>query len=157
LGKFALQDGQLRDAVARVARQARAGGVGAHAGRVIIGEEELAGGGEVQRRASADGSHHLHARALAVGALVALANGQVDRLLDLLVQLAHRTECSVTHVQAAFDQIAQLKQPHAKPVAASLRAVHESPDGQVVEDAMRCRGMQARLLADLLQGDRLLA
>ena len=81
----------------------------------------------MQRRPAADGPHHLHARALAVGALdvddlVALAHRQVHRLVRQLVQLAHRAERGVAHVQPRLDQVAQFQQPHAQPVTAGLRA-----------------------------------
>jgi hypothetical protein len=71
-----------------LAMQPGAGGIGADALRVVCGQEQLADRGQVQRRAPADGTHHLHARAFAVGALdiddlVALAHAQVDRLLDV--------------------------------------------------------------------------
>jgi len=145
-----------------VPRQAGAGGVGAHALRIVGRQEQLAGGGEVQRCVAADGAHHLHARAFAVGALhvddlVALAHAEVHGLLDQLVQLAHRGHGCVAHGQASLDEVAQLQQAHAEPVAARFRPVDEAADGQVVEDAVRGGRVQARLLADFLQRDGLLA
>ena len=131
-----------------MAGQAGARGVGAHALRVVVGQEQLADRGQVQRRAAADGAHHLHARAFAVGALdvddlVALAHRQVDRLVRELVQFAHRAQRRVAHVQPRLDQVAQFQQAHAQPVAAGLGAVDEAADGQVVEDAVRGGRVQA--------------
>ena len=116
----------------------------------------------MQRGAPADGAHHLHAGALAVGALdvddlVALAHAEVDRLLRELVQLAHRRHRGVAHVEPALDQVAQLQQAHAQPVAAGFRPVDEAADRQVVQDAVGGGRMQARLFADLLQRDGFLA
>jgi hypothetical protein len=128
-----------------VAGQAGAGGVGAHALQVVGRQKQLAGGGQVQRRAAADGAHHLHARALAVGALhvhdlVALAHAQVHRLLGQAVQLAHGLQGRVAHRQPRLDQVAQLQQAHAQAVGAGLRAVDEAAHRQVVEDAVRGGG-----------------
>jgi hypothetical protein len=158
--ELALQACQVGDAVAGVAGEAGARGVGAHTLRVVMGEEELADRGEVQRRPPADGAHHLHARALAerpldVDDLVALAHREVHRLARQAVQLAHRRQRRIAHVEAGLDEVAELEQPHAEPVAARLRAIHEAADRQVVEDAMRRRRVQARALADLLQRHRL--
>jgi hypothetical protein len=116
----------------------------------------------VQRRAAADGAHHLHARALAVGALdvddlVALAHAQVHRLLDLLVQLAHRRQRGVAHVQPRLHQVAQFQQAHAQAVAARLGPVDEAAGGEVVQDAVGGGRVQPRLLADLLERDGVLA
>jgi hypothetical protein len=116
----------------------------------------------VQRRTPANGPHHLHAGAFAVGALhvddlVTLAHAQVDRLLDQLVQFAHGRQRRVAHAQAALDQVAQFQQAHAQPVAASLRSIDKPAGGQVVQDAVGGGRVQARLLADFLQGNRLFA
>ena len=67
---------------------------------------------------AANGAHHLHARALAEAALhvhnlVALAHAQVDGLLGGEVQAAHGQQCGLTHINAGFDEVAQLKQAHA--------------------------------------------
>ena len=112
----------------------------------------------MQRRPAADGAHHLHARALAVGALdvddlVALPHAEVDRLLRELVQFAHRRQGGVAHVEPALDQVAELQQAHAEPVAAGLGPVDEAADRQVVQDAVGGGRVQARLLADFLQRD----
>ncbi|KAG1385825.1 hypothetical protein G6F60_014696 [Rhizopus arrhizus] len=84
-GQLALQAVQVGQAVARVAGQAGAQRIGAHLARVAGGQEKLAGRGQVQGRAAADGAHHLHARTFAPGAvdvddLVALLDRQVDGL-----------------------------------------------------------------------------
>ena len=102
----------------------------------------------MQRRPAADGAHHLHARAFAVGALdvddlVALAHRQVDRLVGQLVQFAHRPERGVAHVEPGLHQVAEFQQAHAEAVAAGLGAIDEAADGQVVEDAVRGRRVQA--------------
>jgi hypothetical protein len=122
---------QVGDAVAGVAGQAGARGIGTHPLRVVMGQEQLAHRGEVQRCAAAHGAHHLHARAFAVGALdvddlVALAHRQVHRLVGELVQFAHRRHGSVAHVQPGLHQVAQFQQPHAQPVAAGLGPVDEA-------------------------------
>jgi len=130
--------------------------------RIVRRQEQLAGRSQVQRSTATDGAHHLHARALAVGALdvhdlVALAHAEVDGLLRQLVQLAHRAEGGVAHVEPALDQVAQLQQAHAEPVAAGLGTVDETADCQVVEDAVRRRRVEPRLFADLLQRNCVLA
>lgn len=137
--------GKPRDAEVRLAGKAGACGVGAHLLRIIGREKQLAIGCEVQRRMAADGAHHLHARALAVGAFhiddfIALAHAEADRLLDLLVQLAHGNQGRFAHAQAGLDQVAQLQETHAQPVAARFGAVDEAADGQVVENAVRGGG-----------------
>jgi len=162
LGQFALQHRQLGDAVAGLARQPGAGGVGAHPLRVVRRQEQLAHRGQVQGRAASNGPHHLHARALAVGPLhihnlVALAHAQVHWLLDQLVQLAHGGQCRVAHVEPALDEVTQLQQTHAQPVGARLGALHETAHRQVVEDAVGGGRVQPRLLADLLERHGFLA
>ena len=159
--ELALERRQVGDAVAGMPGQPGSRRIGADALRVVLGEKELADRGEVQRRAAADGAHHLHARSLAVGSLdvddlVALAHRQVDRLMRQLVQLAHRRQCRVAHVEPRLDQVAELEQAHAQAVAARLRAIDEAADRQVVEDAVRRRRMQPALLADHLQRHRFL-
>jgi len=116
----------------------------------------------VQRGSRADGAHHLHARTLAVGAFdvddfVTLPHAQVDGLLDQLVQFTHRGQCSITHIQTALDQVAQLQQTHAQAIAAGFGPVHETAHRQVVEDAVCGRRMQSCFLADFLEGNGILA
>ncbi|MNT26312.1 hypothetical protein D3C72_1618760 [compost metagenome] len=142
--------------------QPGARGIAAHAPGLVGGQEQLADRGQVQGGAATDGAHHLHARTLAVGALdvhdlVALAHAEVDRLLRELVQLAHRAQGRVAHVQPALDQVAKLQQAHAEAVAAGFRAVDEAADREVIEDAVRGRRVQPRLFADFLQRDRFFA
>ena len=155
-GQLALQHGQLRDAVLGVAGQARAGGVGADAQRVVRCQKQLADGCQMQGRPPADGAHHLHARAFAEGAFdvddfVALAHAQVDRLLDQAVQLAHGRQRRVAHVQTAFDQVAKLQQTHAQAVTARLGAVNVTANRQIVQDAMGSGGVQAGFVADVFK------
>jgi D-alanyl-D-alanine endopeptidase (penicillin-binding protein 7) len=162
LGQLPFEQRQLRDAVLGVAGQARARGVGPYPLRIVGGQEQLAGGSQVQRCAAADGAHHLHAGALAVGTLdvndfVALPHAQVHGLLDQLVKLAHGHKGGVAHAQSSLHQVAQFQQAHPQPVAARLRTVDKAAGGQVVQDPVRGRWMQARLRADLLQRDRLFA
>jgi hypothetical protein len=126
-----------------------------------VGEEELAHRCQVQWRAPSDGAHHLHARALAVRALdvhdlVALAHGEVHGLVGQLVQLAHRAQGRIAHVEPRLDEIAEFEQPHAQAIAACFRPVDEAPDRQIVQDAVRRRRMESRLLADELQRHRIL-
>jgi hypothetical protein len=112
----------------------------------------------VQRRAAADRAHHLHPRALAVGALdvddfVALAHRQVDRLAGEAMQLAHRHQRGVAYRQPRLHQVAELEQPHAEPVGAGVGAVDEAAGHHVVENAVRRRRMQFRALREFLQTD----
>ena len=156
VGQFAFQRRQFGDAVARLPGQTGARGIGAHALRVVQRQEQLAHRGQVQRRAAADGAHHLHARVLAVGALdvddlVALAHRQIDGLVRQPVQLAHRAERCFAHIQPGLDQVAQFQQAHAQPVAAGMRPIDEAADGQVVQNPVRRRRMQRCLRCDLLQ------
>ena len=100
----------------------------------------------MQRCTRTNGAHHLHARPLAVGALdvndlIALAHAQVDRLLNLLVQLTHGQQRGITHIQTSFDQIAQFQQTHAQAITASFRAIDESAHGEVIENAVCSRGV----------------
>ncbi|MNT36142.1 hypothetical protein D3C72_1722060 [compost metagenome] len=139
--------------------QPGAGGVVAHARGFVGGQEQLADRGQVQRRTAADGAHHLHAGALAVGALdihdlVALAYRQVDRLPGHAVQRAHRRQRRVAHRQARLDQVAQFQQAHAKAVAARIGAVDETAGHHVVKDAVRGGRMQARGQRQLFEADR---
>jgi hypothetical protein len=78
-------------------------------------------------------------------------------LLDQLVQFAHGGQCRVAHIQAPLDQVAQLQQAHAQSVAAGLRTIDKPSGGQVVQDAVGGGRVQAGLLADFLEGDRLFA
>lgn len=110
----------------------------------------------MQRCMTANGAHHLHARALAVGTLhiddfIALAHAEIDGLLDQLVQLAHAGQCGFAHAQAGLDQIAQFQKAHAQAVAAGFRAVYEAACSQIIEDAVGGGGVQTRLLADFLE------
>jgi hypothetical protein len=56
-----------------------------------------------------------------------------------LVQLAHRRQRRVAHVEPGLDQVAELEQAHAEAVAARLRPVDVAADRQVVEDPVRGR------------------
>ena len=67
------------------------------------------------------------------------------------MQLAHGNQGRFAHAQAGLDQVAQLQETHAQPVAARFGAVDEAADGQVVENAVRGGGVQAGALADLLE------
>ena len=59
--QLTLQVGQLGDAVFGMTTQAGAGGVSAHALRIVSGQKQFAHGGEVQGRTTTNGAHHLHA------------------------------------------------------------------------------------------------
>ena len=105
---------------------------------------------------AADGAHHLHAGALAVGALdiydfVALPHAQIDWLLNLLVQIAHGRQRHFAYVEPGLDEVAEFEEAHAQAIAARLGAIDEAAQRQVVEDAVRGRWMQARAFADLFQ------
>src|SRR5471030_2786458 len=158
--QFALQLDQIRDGILVVPGQAGARRVGADRLRLVDRQEQLAGRGQVQRAAAADGAHHLHAGALGkrpvdVDDLVALAYRQVDGLLGLFVQRAHEVQRRLAHRQPALDHIAQFQQPHAEPVRARLDAVDKARQHHVVEDAMGGRRMQAGHLGQFLQADRI--
>ena len=116
----------------------------------------------MQRRAATDGAHHLHAASLAVGALhiddfVALAHREIDGLLGDFVQLAHRGQGRVAHVQARFDQIAQLQKAQTEAITARFGAIHKAANGQIVQDAVRGGRMQAGFFADFFEGNRFFA
>ena len=142
--------------------QAGAVGVGTHPLGFVCRQEQFADRGEMQRGARADGSHHLHARTLAVGALdvddlVALAHAEIDRLLDVAVQFAHGLDSRVAYVEPGLDEIAEFQKPHAQTIASGFGTVDKPADGQIVEDTMSGGRVQACLFADLLEGDGLLA
>ena len=112
----------------------------------------------MQRGPATDGTHHLHTGSLAVGAFhiddfVTLAHAEVDGLLDQPVQFTHRKQRGIAHAQPAFDQIAQLQQAHSQPVAARFGSIHKTADGQVVQNAMGCGGVQPCPFADFLERD----
>ena len=73
------------------------------------------------------------------------------------MQLAHGNQGRFAHAQAGLDQIAQFQEAHAQPVAARFGAIDKAANGQIVEDAVRGRGVQAGALADLLERYRFLA
>ena len=145
-----------------IACQAGAHGIGPHALGFIGSQKQLAVRGEVQRRVTTNGAHHLHAGAFAVGAFhiddfIALAHAQIHGLLDLLVQQAHGGQGGFAHAQAGFDQVTELQQAHAKAVAAGFGAVHKTACRQVVQDAVCSGGVQAGFLADVFQRYRFFA
>ena len=112
----------------------------------------------MQRRPPADGANHLHARAFAVSAFdvddfITLAHAQVDGLLNEFVQITHRSQGRIAHIESALDHVAQFQQTHAQSVVARLRAVYKAAGGQIVQDAVRRRGVQPGFLADLLERD----
>jgi hypothetical protein len=140
--------------------QPGAGGIRAHALRIFSSQEELADRGEVQRSTATDGPDHLHAAALAVGTLdvddlVALPHGEVDGLVRELVQFAHRAQRGFPDVQPRLHQVAEFQQAHAEPVTAGLRAIDETADREVVQDAVGGGGVQPGGRADRLQRGRL--
>ena len=114
----------------------------------------------MQRRTSADGTNHLHARALAPGAvnvddLVALLNRQVDGLTGQLVQGTHARQRGFMHIQTSFDQGSQFEQAHAQLIDAVIYSFDIASDNEIVQDAMRGRGMQLSTCGQGFQGDRL--
>jgi hypothetical protein len=91
--------------------------------------------------------------ALAVGALdvddlVALPHRQVDRLMGQLVQLAHRRERRIAHIESRLDQVSHLEHAHPEPITAGFGSIDVATNGQVVEDAVGRRWVETRLLAD---------
>ena len=152
---------QAGDAVSRVPSQTGTGCVGANTLRIVVGKKELADRSEMQGSSSADGTNHLHAGALAVGALdvddlVALAHGKVHRLVSELVQFAHRTQRGIAHIEARLHEVAQFQQAHSQAVAARFGPVDVATDGEVVQDAVRSGWVESGLLADDLERDRIL-
>ena len=87
--------------------------------------------------------------------LVTVAHAEAHRLLCERVQLRHRGQGGIAHVQAPLDQIAKLQQPHAQPVATGLGAVHKASGCQVVEDAVRGGRVQAGFFTDVFEADGL--
>lgn len=151
----ALQVGQ---AIAGVAGQAGSERIGAHLAGVGGGQEQLAGGGQVQRRPPANGAHHLHAGTLAPGAvdiddLVALLHRQVDGLPGQLVQRPHGGDGRLAYVQPPLDQRAQFKQTHAQLIQAVVHPLDVAPHHQVVQDAVRGGGVQAGGRGQFLERD----
>ena len=145
-----------------MAGQTCACGIGPQTLGFFGGQEQFAHRSEVQGGAAANGAHHLHARTLAVGALhvndfIALTHAQVHRLLNLLVQFAHGQQGGIAHIEPSFDQVAQLQQAHAQTVAAGLGSVHKTPQGEVVQDAVRGGGVKPGFFADFFEADRLFA
>src|SRR5690606_25626343 len=133
--------------------------VGAHRADVVRREEELAHRREMERRPAADGADDLHAgalgqRALDVDDLVALADGEVDRLAGGPVQLAHRPEGGVADIEPRLDEVAQLEQADAELVDAGVAAIDEARGDQVVEYAVGRGRMQSGTSGELLQADR---
>ena len=85
---------------------------------VVSCQKKLSHRRQVQRRPAPDGAYHLHSRAFTEGAfdihdLVTLAHTQIDGLLSQLVQFSHRRDGGIPHVEATFDEIAELQQTHA--------------------------------------------
>ena len=71
----------------------------------LFQQEQLAGGGDVQRGARADDVHHAHRRAARGGALdvddlVVVAHREVHGLARLRVQLAHHRQRQLAHADA---------------------------------------------------------
>ena len=110
----------------------------------------------MQGSASPNGAHDLHARSLTecpldINDLIALPHTEVDGLLYLAMQFAHGQQGGIAHIQTTFDQIAQLQQAHAKPVTACLGSIHETAAGQVVENSVGCRWVQATFFTDFFE------
>jgi hypothetical protein len=70
------------------------------------------------------------------------------------VQLAHRAERRIAHIQPRLHQVAEFEQPHAELIRPGFGAVDEAGSDEVVEDAMRGGGMQPGALGEFLQADR---
>ena len=158
--EVALEQREVGHRVPGVRREAGALGVIAQPREAFLEQEKLPRRGHVQRRARADHVHDPHRRAprgaaLDVHDLVAVAHGKVDRLAGLRMQLAHHRQGELAHADARLDEIAELEQPHAEPVASRLDAVHQPVARHRGEDAVGGRRMQARVLRDLLQPERL--
>jgi len=92
--ELALELRHRGDRIFRERAQSGAARVVAKPGEAVFQQEELAGGGDVQRRARAHHVHHAHRRAPRRGALdvddlVIVAHGEVHGFARLRVQLAH--------------------------------------------------------------------
>ncbi len=79
---------------------------------------------------------------------------QIDGLQGQSVQLAHRTEGGIAHIESSFHQITEFQQAHAQSVGPCGGTIDETACDQIVEDAMCCRRMQLAALTDQLQGQR---
>src|SRR5947208_102319 len=137
--EVALEQREVGHRVPGVRREAGAPGVIAQPREAFLEQEKLPRRGHVQRRARADHVHDPHRRAprgaaLDVHDLVAVAHGKVDRLAGLRMQLAHHRQGELAHADARLDEIAELEQPHAEPVASRLdvgrRSLHAALVGQ---------------------------
>ncbi|OPZ04126.1 MAG: hypothetical protein BWZ09_02008 [Alphaproteobacteria bacterium ADurb.BinA305] len=140
--------------------QGGAAGVVADALEAVLDQEELAGGGGVQRRARAHDVHHAHRGAPARGALdihdlVAGAHPQVHALAGGGVQLEHVGHRGLAQRDARLHQAAELEQADPEPVGAGLRALDEAAVRHRAEDAVRGRRMQPGLDRELLELDRI--
>ena len=128
---------------------------------LVMGKEKLANRGEVQRRPTTDGAHHLHARTftedpLDVDDFVALPQREVDRLPGQLVQGPHGLQRRIPDIQTILDEIAEFEQPQAQPICPGLGSLDQPACDKIIQDAMGGGGVQAGVLADGLQRQRLL-
>jgi hypothetical protein len=67
----------------------------------------------------------------------------------------HHRQRELAHADPRFHQVAELEQAHPQAVAAGLHPVDHAVGRHRGEDAVRGRRMQARVLRDLLQPERL--
>ena len=136
-----------------------AGAIGAHIARIVGGQEEFADRGQMQRRTATHRPHHLHAaafrdRALDIDDLVALADRQIDRLMSEPVELAHRRQRRIAHIESRLHQVAEFQQTDAELITPRLATVDQPRDHQVVQDAVGGRGMKAGAPRQILEADR---
>ena len=159
LVELLLQRRQAGQRVRRLARQAGALGVGAHVLRRVGGEEEFADRGQVQRRAAADqiddaDQRAAARRALGVDDFVVVADAEVDRLADALMQLLHEGKGDFADVDSRFDDVAELEQADAELVGAGVLSFDEARGGHRGEDAVRRRGVEPGGLGENLEARR---
>src|ERR1041384_67510 len=126
----------------------------------LLEEEQLPRRGDVQRRTRADDVHHAHRRAsrraaLHVHDLIVVAHREVGGLSGVRMELAHERQRELAHADARLDQIPKLEKAHAEAVASRLDAVDQAVGRHRREDAVRGRRVQAGVLRDLLQAERL--
>ena len=139
-------------------REPGALGIVAQPRKAVLEQEQLTGGGDVQRRAGADQVNHLD-RGSAAGCafdiddFVALTRAEIDAFADLLVQLLHQRHGGIADIETGAHDIAEFEQADAERSAGRSRHGHDQshmakPTGRVKPARLPGRHVQ-RLARDL--------
>ena len=141
-----------------MAGEAGACSVGADSGGFVGCEKEFSHRCQMQRCASTNSTHDLHARTLRISPLyiddfVALTHRQVHGLPGFAMQLAHGRHGRFPNRKPRLHQIAEFQQTHAEPVSAWIGTVNQTAGHHVVQDAVRGRRMQRRALREFFKTD----